>query len=451
MVRLEKTSQRWVGFVAVIWSIFAGIDVAVGARAVAPLDTVDSRVIIDSDEAYEKRIYAYDMIVESNDDVHIVYSKPTEGGAEAINYLRRVSGRWTRGQTLTIDGVRLGQVHMLRSSDGTVHVSYLRERGDGLFYRRIANGKLGPEILVNDGKWISDMQLDGRDRPIFVRENHGWPESESRLVLLETTNGVSWTASEINLPDEGIVRFRLAQFIYSNGGFHILYGDSAIMKPVIKRDGGHTSGIFHNVYYASSEDGGVWKSIAIDRSGTLYEDEFWTSLIVDRNKVLGAFYRYAEYGGVYNTGTSLFFFEITPEAVTGRNITATNYPDTREGMGVGLLVRAEGDYWGGWDFSADDTHSPYFRGERGNLALARNGEDGRWTDKLQVDPFSAEGDIIPRVTANSLHLLFLGDFVDAKLYYRELDLEYLEEQFDLVSGGFPWGAMLPAIIGAPQI
>jgi hypothetical protein len=103
---------------------------------------------------------------------------------------------------------------------------------------------------------------------------------------------------------------------------------------------------------------------------------------------------------------------------------------------------------GVWDYSPDDTLDPYFRGERGNIALARNGSDGQWREKLQVDGFSAEGKLLLKRVNGSLHILVLGDYVDTKLYYRELDLAYVNEQLDAFSGGFPWNIFLPAITGA---
>jgi len=59
--------------------------------------------------------------------------------------------------------------------------------------------------------------------------------------------------------------------------------------------------------------------------------------------------------------------------------------------------------------------------------------------------FSAEGRVIMKVAGNRVHILALGDFVDAKLYYWELDLSYVTGEFEKLTKGFPWGTFLPAI------
>lgn len=425
--------------VALMWAVVVGL--AHGALA-----TLDSRMLADSPEDFSQRIYGYDMAVDANNDVHVVYSRPTGSGSDQVVYVRRAAGQWQGEQVLSADGLRSSiSTHLVVGGDNAVHVSYLRRSTEALYYRRIVNGVPQPEKLVDIGQWNTLMQLDGAGRPLFVRENETQPGPISKLALLSTTDGNSWSKSFLNLP--GVNRFRLAGFVFENGRHHLIYGDSALLKPVLSGKGSTTyvTGVFHNLYYAFSANGVSWTPNAVDQSGTLYENEFWASLAVDGGQPIVGMYRYAEYGGEYNTGTSALLARWTGGAWDKRFTTAS-YPDSREGAALALLVDAPEAYLGAWDFSPDDTQNAYFRGERGNIALVRNGTRGDWQEKLQIDPFSAEGRVVLRKRGDRLHFLALGDFVDARLYYREFDLNYIDEEFDRIYGGFPWEIFLPGIV-----
>ncbi len=419
----------------------------------AALATSESRIISDSQELFNRRIYSYDMGIDSNGDVHIVFSKPYSDRKANIYYVRRISGTWQSNILLTPDGFRpSGSTFLVIGSDDRVHICYIKDEGasESLYYQVINNGVVVKnETFVDDGGWHSRMQLDENSYPIFVRGGKKWPEPPSRLILLTTTDGATWDKSYLNLTP--VTKFRLADFVYANGTYHITYGDSAYTKEVWDGKGMTTriDGTFHDFYYITSQDGTNWDEHAIDTSHTLYELEFWTALVLVEGRPLIAMYKYAEYGNRYNRGTSARLSEWTDSSWTHKIITKQTYPDTSEGMGVGLVVNASGDYFGAWDFSPDNTHDDDFRGPRGNIALARSGPKKDWTPKVQVDPFSLEGRTRLRIHGGKLFFLALGDFVDSKLFYREYNISELNKVLPPPTGfppsGSGGGTSLPAV------
>jgi hypothetical protein len=421
-------------------------------QALGALPTTDARVIADSEEPFARRIYSYDMDVDSNGDVHVIYSRPTVAGTDQVVYQRRVRGAWQPEKVLSGDGLRSSiSTHLLVNGQGIVHVCYLRASTEHLYYRRIVNGTPGPEVMVDEGAWHTRMQIDDVGRPIFLREDETWPAKVSKLKLLRPTGAATWNEQYLGIPDVAD-RFRIADFVYQDGVFHVTYGDSSIRRDVLAGKGSTTKvpGTFHRLFYASSADGMTWINTLVDGSGNLYEDEFWTSLAVDGDTPLVGAYQYAEHGGVYNTGTWALLARRDAGAWRKRNITPADYAETRAGASIAVLVIAPGEYLGFWDFSPDNTYDGNFRGARGNMAIARNGVDNSWDHKVQLDPFSAEGRFVVRRSGERIHLLVLGDFVDSKLYYRELDLGVVQSRLDAASSGFPWNSFLPAILGAPR-
>jgi hypothetical protein len=417
--------------------------------AVGAIPTIDARMVADSEEPFERRIYSYDMDVDSNHNVHLIYSRPTAGGPDQIVYQRRVAGTWLGEQVLSNDGLRSSiSTHLLVNGQNVAHVCYLRGSTKHLYYRQIVNGTLGPEVMVDEGAWHTRMQVDEAGRPVFLREDETWPAQVSKLTLLTTTNGVIWDERYLGIPDT-THRFRLADFLYQDGVYHVTYGDSSLTRQVLAGKGStsYVTGIFHKLIYTSSSDGLSWSSSLVDDSGNLYEKEFWTTLAVDGDVPLVGAYQYAEYNGLYNTGTWALLARKQGNVWEKRNVTPANYEATRAGASIAVLVQAPGKYLGIWDLSPDNTYDGNFRGARGNTAIARNGEDNAWDHKVQLDPFSAEGRFVVRRSGESLHVLVLGDFLDAKLYYRELDLRIVDQRLDAASSGFPWNSFLPAILG----
>ncbi len=400
-----------------IWSIFFVVlcvsfyEGTFPDKVGATLTAVDTKIITDSEEDFSRRIYSYDMVVDSQGTLHIIYSKPLGDRTAEIFYVRRVGETWQDPILLSSNGFRVStSTFLVVGNDDRVHVCYIKDN-ESLYYRTIQNGNPTSEIHVYDGGWHSRMQLDAQGLPVFIRDNEDWQASPavSKLALFTTQDGITWSKSFLSLPD--VLKFRIADFLVENGVYHITYGDSAYVNPV-----------FHNLHYATSQDGKNWVHHTIDPSGTLYTNEFWTALVLDGGLPVISMYKYAEFGNQYNTGTSALLAKWNGTAWQNKIITNTTYPDSREGMGVGLVVNGREDYFGAWDFSPDNTHDDNFRGARGNIALARSGSAGDWTQKVQIAPFSLEGTAKLRIHGGKLFLLALGDHVDAKLYFYEYNI-----------------------------
>ncbi len=434
MVRLMFSARlRFLFFV--LLSFFALISVYT-KTVNAALSAIDAKVVSDSEEDFSRRIYSYDMAVDSQGTLHIIYSKPLGDRTAQIFYVRRIGGVWQSPILLSSNGFRASvSTFLLVGNDDRVHVCYIKDMGtsESLFYRSISNGNPASEICVGDGGWHSRMQLGANGFPVFVRDNEEWQIHKSRLALLTTQNGSAWSKSFIDLPDASA--FVVADFLFENGVYHITYGDSAYTKPVLNGTGSTTyiDGVFSNLHYATSQDGQNWEHHIIDSSGTLYKYEFWPALILDGGCPLVSMYKYAEYANTYNTGTSALLAKWNGAAWEKKSITNSTYPDSREGMGVGLVVNRAGDYFGAWDFSPDNTHDDNFRGARGNIALARNGSDDNWLQKVQIAPFSLEGAAKLRIRDGKLYFLALGDYVDAKLYFYEYKLSDIDREMPLSS------------------
>jgi hypothetical protein len=402
---------RYVFFVVLCVFFLEG---AIPNKVDATLIAVDSKVLADSEEDFSRRIYSYDMVVDSQGTLHIIYSKPLGERTAEIFYVRRVGGTWQSPILLSSNGFRASiSTFLVVGNDGCIHICYLKDEGnsESLCYRTINNGNVTAERYVDGGGWHSRMQLDAQGYPVFVRDNEDWQASPvvSKLALFTTQDGITWSKSFLSLPN--VLDFRIADFLFENGVYHITYGDSAYVNPV-----------FHNLHYATSQDGKNWVPYTIDSSGTLYTNEFWTSLVLDGGHPVISMYKYAEYGNQYNTGTSALLSKWRGTDWQNKIITNTTYPNSREGMGVGLVVNGTGDYFGAWDYSPDDTHDDNFRGARGNIALARSGSAGDWSQKTQIAPFSLEGAAKLRIHGGKLFFLALGDHVDAKLYFYEYNI-----------------------------
>ena len=54
--------------------------------------------------------------------------------------------------------------------------------------------------------------------------------------------------------------------------------------------------------------------------------------------------------------------------------------------------------------------------------MARSGVAGDWTQKVQMAPFSFEGEAKLRIHGGKLFFLAQGDHVDAKLYFYEYNI-----------------------------
>lgn len=410
-------------FIAIVFLfLFAGF------AKTEPLLPVSSHIIADSEEPFNRRIYYYDMALDSVGNIHFIYAKPTINNAADVYYVRRINGSWQSEILLSSNGYGPhGATEIEIGDDDTVHVCYIKKGSpESLYYRTIANGVVQGEKFVESGGWTTRMQLDEYNSPIFIRvsQDFGAPGTPSKLSRLVTNNGGdSWSRSLLALPQ--VQQFRLADFVYNNGTYHITYGDFAHVRTVWNRSGTTENGDFHNFHYVQSTDGSTWDHHLIDDSGYLYELEFWTSLVLVDGRPLIGMYRYNQYGNIYNTGSYAIIAEWTGNSWQKKIPTDQSHPDLTEGMGVGLAVIGNGDYIGIWDFSPANTYDDDFRGVRGNIALVRSGGDGQWSYRKQVDPFSQEGKTVVAVHGNSLYFIALGDYVDSKIYFREYDVRKL--------------------------
>ncbi len=397
------------------------------------------KAIVDSkDISFACRVYAYDLGIDSKGNVHIVYSNPTlpDCSTSQIRYVSRVNGVWNKEVPISNNGLGPNvSTRLAVGADDTVHICYIGVDNDPqhphkLHYITVAGGEKGEDIIVDRGGWHTRIQLDENDHPIFIREGRTYPEKVSELTLHTTTDNLTWVKQHIDVPNIGIKRFRLANFIYQNGIYHLTYGGFEHTKKAwdSKRMKNRVDGSFHKLHYASSTDGVTWNTRIIDDSKKLREIEFWTSLVVDGNRPIVSRYRYEEMSGRYNLGTSAnFMTPIGGSEWMNKIITDTSYPEFREGMGVGLLVNNPGDYFSVWEFSPPKSPDAEFDGN-GNIALYRNGPKNDWSLRGQVAPFSMEGRGILRKKHNKIFLLVLGDYVDTKLYFFEYDLKVLNKR-----------------------
>lgn len=406
-------------------SLMMQLSCSTGAHAV--LVPASSKIIADSDELFDRRIYSYDMGVDSSGNVHIVYSRPYSDTYANIYYVTRINGAWQPELLLSTNGVR-GSIstHLLIGGDDRVHVCYIIDSGSSksLIYRVIDGGVVEPEIDVDPGGWHTRMQLDGNGYAVFVRDNQTWPGLVSKLAFLTTTDGTIWSKSHLNLTQ--VPEFRIADFLYANGKYHITYGGSELIRQVwsSKYETEKVDRVFNYFHYAVSADGINWDELLIDNSGWLHEREFWTSMVNDGDSILVGMYKYAEVTGCWNCGTSAILITINGLNWTTKTITNQEYADTNEGAGIGLAVNGSGDYFGAWDFSPDYPQilppSP-----SGNTAMRRNGPKNDWSPVVQLDDFSLEGKARLRIHGGKLYYLALGDYTDAKLYFREFSISQL--------------------------
>jgi len=350
---------------------------------------------------------------------------------------------------LTSDGYRDNKsTTVLLGQDGTRHICYIKDEGsgEGLYYRTITpGGALGPEIKVDDGGWWSRMQLDSAGWPMFVREYYNyeiWPTEKYRLALFTTTDGLSWEQRLLNAPGDSDKPYRLGDFLYQDGRYHVTFGDSAYTKEVWDgfQETARGPGTFHNLHYVTSTDGVHWTQYLVNGSGTLYEQEFWTTMILSQGSPLVAMFQYNEYDNHYCMGTSAILHRWTGAGFdAGTIITNQLYPNTNEGMGVGLVEYHVNDFFGAWDFSPV-TPQILPPSDAGNTALSRSGVSGTWPERVQLAPYSMEGAAKLRLRGDRLYFLALENYLDARLAFREFRIADVEQVLPYIpssDGGAP--------------
>ncbi|NLG35480.1 MAG: hypothetical protein GX548_09025, partial [Lentisphaerae bacterium] len=373
---------------------------------------VSRTVLEDSEEPFSRRIYSYDIDTDPAGNLHLIYSKPVPGSNRCeIIYATGPSPTHLVKTLLETDG-KLGSVstELLVTGINFVHVCYIKHQNDPdthLVHQTISDGIPSEQQMVDGGGWHTKMQIKD-NQAIFVREN-----GNALLLLRPNPPGFSGWWGRFFAPS-GDIPYRLADFTLASM-YHVTYGDHA---------DSHNGTPFHNLCYAFSQDTIVWQPETIDSSTSLWEMEFWTSLVIDPagNPILST-YRYAEYGGTYNTGTSLLLARRNGTNWHRQTIAGTipgqTPPDHRAGMGGQLHIDDAGILYGAWDNSPD--YPIDFDGRYGNIVMDCCFGDSPWQSKTQIEPFSAEGYCRLASHRTNLYMLVLGNYTDTKLYLIHLD------------------------------
>jgi len=302
----------------------------------------------------------------------------------------------------------------------TIHVSYIQHQTDPatrLVYQTIVDGIPSEQHIVAPGGWHTVMQLNPFGEIVFVRENG------TSLNLLLPAGETTW--SGITFAPSGSIQYRLAGFAMDRefGTYHVIYGDNA---------GTHNGAPLHNLHYATSQGATHWDHEIVDDSLTLWELEFWTSIVLGGDgRPIVSMYKYAEYGGAYNTGTAW-----SKQLIAG-TIPGQTPPDHRAGMGGQLHIDDAGILYGAWDNSPD--YPIDFDGPHGNIVMDHSVDGGPWQSKTQIEPFSAEGYCRMASHRTNLYMLVLGNYTDAKLYLIQLDSrrQWWRKSTDM-SNGWRW-------------
>lgn len=397
-------------------SLLSFFSVAVVCCAVghAKLATIAEMVVADSENENSRQIFSYDLEVDTSGTVHVIYSIPVVGESrDQVIYAHGVVGNLAE-QVLATNAPHNADSSWIEVDPlvtGKIHVCYLenQEPNQQLVYRTIQNGVPSTSVVVERGAWHTRMQVNENGDPLFVRQG------VTKLRLFELNGSGTWTQREIS-PTPATATARLAEFVYDRTRrvYHVLYGDNYEVREVYKfKSTERTTGTFHRLWHASSDDGDTWGASMVDDSKTLYEMEYWTSLSLDSEGIPHvSMYKYAEVGQ-YNTGTGLLFGGLV-DGEWDMSVIVGGSDDSRVGMGAGLVLDQQSRWLGVWDSSPDRPID--FSGADGNLACHVSSAGDDWSNKWQLRPFSAEGDIRLRLRDNTAYVLAQGNFRDVKLH-----------------------------------
>ncbi len=431
--------------------------------ALSELSLQRLETITDSEESFQRRVYSYDFDVSEQGVVHAVYAKPAVGEQRVnIVYMsKKIGEEWPAENSRTVletEG-RIGTIStnlIFDDAHNTAHISYIVERsfidynGDthdtGLIYQKIVNGQLSEKISVSSGGYHTLMQLNENGDAIFVREYQVFinadgsfitspPYPEALRIQLPLANN-RWTDREhiLNLP--AAEDYRLANFVYdtSNGRYHIAYGNKnadylrvtypTTNPPVhdLSKAVPFPAGAGHNLVYAFSDDLNTWGTSTVDDTGSISENEFWTDLVVNKDKVHMASFRYNTDEQGVQQATSNIFATLTGQSwnvmtVAGKTTGAST---NRAGMGAKLLVDSAGAFHGLWDASPD---APIDSESAKGSTMYRYSPDGiNWESRQVAFPFSDEGKIRAKLHKDKLLVMLLGDATDAKVFFAEFKL-----------------------------
>jgi hypothetical protein len=433
--------------------------------------------LVDSENDYDRRIYSYDLDVDSSGIVHAVYSKPVPGEDRAeIIYTRKNQGEaWPAESSRLV----LEEFGLLRSistqiiidENNVAHINYVvkrsfitssgNEASQGLVYQTVSNNVAGEKINVSPGGFHSKMQLNAENKPIFIREYENFLNADGSLadtpfpkalrIQLPKDNN-TWTDRDyiLQLPEaEG---YRIADFLYDkeNDRYHVSYGDKdadSLRETYPTTHPGSNAnanananavffppGAGHRLVYAQSSDLINWTTSFIDESGNLSENELWTDLGVDLNaEVYAGVYRYKTDSEGFQQGSTNIFARQqngvwSQQTVAGKT---TGASESRAGMGVKLLQDSDGGFHGVWDNSPDSPIDS--EGERGTTMYRYSPDGTDWESRQQLFSTSTEGKVKAKIHDNKLFLMLLTDFVDANIVYAEYQLPAPDKELMEVS------------------
>lgn len=421
-----------------------------------------------SEQSYSRRLYSYDFDVSPDGTVHAVYALPVVGQnkTQIIYTSKQVGGQWpSEANRIVLDGNGLlGSISTFliydKNSD-TVNVCYITQSfqgssadgsgtsadGTGLVYQTIKGGVPGPKVYVSPGGFNTRMQLDANGNPVFAREYQVFlnpdgsccrsqPFPGALRILVPTAGSTNkWTSNVLNLPANSAQYYRLAGFVYDTAHkrYHILWGDHnavTLSSEYPSQNNPVTAGVTavyfppgagHKLWYAYSDDLTTWTSSEVDSSGNISENEFWTDMITDSSGTPWvASYRYATDSTGRQEGTSNIIGNLTSgntwamETVEGKT---TGASPARAGASSKLLVDSAGRFHGVWDDSPDKPIDA--DGADGNIMYRFSTDGKNWAARQALLPYSAEGQCRAKIYNNTLLLMVLGDFRNARLAFSE--------------------------------
>lgn len=427
--------------------------------ALAELTLQSLETVIDSEESFERRTYSYDFDVGDDGVVHAAYAKPIVGGqlAQIIYMTKKVGESWPTENARTVLETA-GRIATLSTNlifdntKNTVHISYIVERdfidhdglthATGLVYQKIVDGQVGEQIPVSSGGYHTLMQLNENGEAIFLREYQIFLDAEGGLISAPFPEALRiqiplennrWTDREhiLNLPPAE--DYRLANFVYdkNNGRYHIAYGNKnadflratypSTNPPVLNPSSAvpFPPGVGHELIYVFSDDLQTWQTSTVDNSGTISENEFWTDLVVNEDKVHIVSFRYSTDNIGIQQGTTNIFATLSGGiwdvmTVAGKT---TGASENRAGMGAKILIDQAGGFHGFWDNSPD---APIDSESSRGTTMYRYSPDGKnWETRQAVFPFSDEGKIRAKFYKDRILVMLLGDATDAKVFFAE--------------------------------
>lgn len=415
------------GRILLYFGLYAALFVQSGLCEFQPL----TQYVIDQcdTQPWTRRIYSYDFGVDQHGVVHAVYSKPNEPNYTNDSIIYAYGSPTNMTKVVLCDNGTHSSIStflQVDTNNGLIHVCYNmgQEAGaESLMYQIISNNIVYPARTIDPHAWHSRMQLDEFGSPVFVRQD----SNKLRII----TKGIAspWITTDVTSGVYGTPR--LADFVYDKerGVYHILYGDQLCGTT-------YDGAPYHRLWYLVSEDGGTnWTSELINDSCTLWENEFWVSLVLDDvGSPSVAMYKFNVLNGERNTGTSLLYYKKIKGVWTNQIIAGVmadgQPPAHRAGMGVQMASDRD-RVFAVFDDSPDTPID--FDGKYGNIVLRYSRDGLQWDDLQQIAEFSAEGYCRVKISGPKLYIMALGDWHDTKVYFYS----YLLNNLSILSNSVP--------------